>query len=430
LRSRSAGLVALWCFWLFTPMLRRIIELGGEAPAADPLAVMPIIATGLLAVMELQENRLNARARTILILAVGGILLGVPLGLTIDPAATTFAAMAYVAGVSAFVIGWGDEIRGERTTLERFLTIGLVPIALYGIAQYFLPFTPWDAQWVDRVSQAGLGSIISPQEEKIRVYGTLNSPFTFAIVLSIGIIFALAARRKFGARMLVLLPLVLALALTYVRSAWVSLVVGLIVYAACGSDRSATRTVVGVFVCLAAVVVLGGSNPTTAAFSERITSLGDLNSDTSAQDRLGVSARLVPESVANPFGTGLGQAGLAANLSESKEEGVVDIDNGYLAILYQCGPLAFLLVICAFVYSVRAAIGALERASPDERPYRAAVVAILLMMLVAEASGDVMFGLPGVIFWYLAGSSVAACRTEKAALPINSREPLASGAPA
>jgi putative inorganic carbon (hco3(-)) transporter len=404
--SRSAGLMMLWAYWLLMPALRRVLDLMVDSPSADPLSVLPFVATALLALMELRENRLSSRGRTILALVAAAILIGVPAGLTVDPAATTFAAVAYVAGLSAFVIGWGDESRPQTgSTLERALTVGLLPLALYGIAQYFFPLTSWDANWVD---SAALGSIEAPQEDHIRVFSTLNSPFTFAIVLSVGILFGIAMRRRFALGLLTLLPLVVALALTFVRSAWLALVVGLIVYAGAGKGRAAGRTVAVVIVCLVAVVALGSSNPTTKAFTDRITSLGDPNSDVSAQERLETTNRLLPQSIRQPLGAGLGQAGLAANLNESEEAGVVDVDNGFLALLYQSGPFAFLLLLWGIFACVAAAIHVLGRAPPEQRPYRAMIVSLLVLLLVAEASADVLFGLPGVIFWYLAGMSVAA----------------------
>lgn len=430
LRSRAGAILTMWLLWLLVPMLRRVIELWYPAPAADPLVLLPIMATFLLAVMEIRENRLNQRARSVMVFASVGILIGVPVGLTVDPAAAIFASLAYVSGVSAVVIGWGDQVRGpENTVLTRLLTYGLVPIALYAIAQYFFPFTPWDAQWVKIVSASGLGSIEAPQEGKIRVFGTLNAPFTFAMVLTIGMFFAIALRRRAGVKILIILPLVVALSLTYVRSAWLALVVGLIVYAFAGSDRSAGRTVVTIFVCLAAVVVVGGSNPTTKAFTDRITSLGSPSSDISAQDRYSTSLRLIPASIGKPLGTGMGQAGLAANLNTTKGSAVVDIDNGYLAILYQSGPVGLLLVLIAFVSCVRAATEALRRAPPGERTYRAIILSILVMMLVAQSSGDVLFGITGVIFWYLGGLSIAAAREparELEPVPINALPPPVS----
>jgi len=403
--SRSAGLATLWLYWLLMPAIRRVLDLLFPAPAADPLSLLPFVATALFAVMELRENRLSGKARTVLAVATAGFLIGVPMGLKADPAAAIFAATAYVAALSAFVIGWGDEVRPQvGSTLEQTLKVALIPLALYGIAQYFFPLTSWDDNWV---TSTDLGSIMAPQEGHIRVFSTLNSPFTFAITLAVGLMFGIAARRRLGASLLVALPLILALALTFVRSAWLSLVIGVIVYAAAAKGRAAGKTVAIILVCLAGIVVVGSSNPTTKAFTDRLTSVGDPN-DLSAKERLETTNRLLPQSVKQPIGAGIGQAGLAAGLNESGESGVVDVDNGYVALLYQCGLIAFLLVVWALVASVACAITALKRAPPEERTYRAVILGILVMLLVAQSSADVLFGLPGVILWYLAGLSVAA----------------------
>ena len=421
--SRTAGLTLLWVFWLLMPMVRRILDVLTAASGPDPLSLLPFVATVLLAVMELRENRLSRRARTVLALATAAFVVGVPMGLIADRTAVIFAVLAYMAGLSAFVVGYGDQVRpSSGSTLERALMVALIPLALYGIGQYVYPLTSWDAHWV---SVAEIASVESPQKGHIRSFSTLNSPFTFAITLVVGLLFALSWRRRILFTILYVLPVVVALALTFVRSAWLSLVVGLIVYAAAGRGKAAGRTVAIILVCLAGLMVVGSSNPTTKAFTERITSLGD-SKDRSANERLETPNRLLPQSISQPLGAGLGQAGLAAGLSESGEGKVVEVDNGYLAILYQSGPLAFVFLLLALGSCVGAATKMVGRAPPDERQYRAVVLAILVALLLAEASADVLFGLPGVIFWYLGGVSIAGLtgsqiRLGREQLPINAR---------
>lgn len=423
--SRTAGLTLLWIYWLLLPMVRRILDELTTGGGPDPLSLLPFVATALLAVMELRENRLSRRARTVLLFATAAFTIGVPMGLVADPTAVIFAVVAYLAGLSAFVVGYGDQVRpSSGSTLERALMVALIPLALYGIAQYFYPLTSWDQHWV---SVADIASVESPQEGKIRSFSTLNSPFTFAITLTVGLLFALSWRRRFLLTALYVLPLVLALALTFVRSAWLSLVVGLIVYAAAGRGKAAGKTVAIILVCLAGLMVVGSSNPTTKAFTDRITSLGD-SEDRSANERLETTNRLLPQSIKQPLGAGLGQAGLAAGLSESGEGKVVEVDNGYLAILYQSGPLAFIFLLLAIGSCVGAAIKMLGRAPPEDRQYRAVVLAVLVALLLAEASADVLFGLPGVIFWYLGGLSIAGLTGSpvgdgRETLPINVQKP-------
>ena len=427
--SRSGGLTLLWMYWLLLPLVRRVLDEITNTGGPDPLSLLPFVGTALFAVMELRENRLSRRARTIMLAATAAFAIGVPMGLTADPTAVLFAVLAYMAGLSAFVVGYGDQVRpSSGSTLERALMVALVPLALYGIAQFFWPLTSWDEHWI---SVADIASVESPQEGKIRSFSTLNSPFTFAITLAVGLLFALAWRRRLSVTLLYALPLVVALALTFVRSAWLALVVGLIVYAAAGRGKAAGRTVAIILVCLAGLMVVGSSNPTTKAFTDRITSLGDPDEDRSANERLETTNRLLPQSISQPLGAGVGQAGLAAGLSESGEGKAVEVDNGYLAILYQSGPLAFVFLLLALGSCVGAAIKMLGRAPPEDRQYRAVVLAILVALLLAEASADVLFGLPGVIFWYLGGVSVAGLtghtvQKGRTPLPINVGKPSES----
>ncbi len=410
--SRTGGLLVLWAYWLLVPLLRRMLELSVGAPSADPLSLLPFLGTAILAVMELHENRLDRRARRILALAGIGMMLGLATGFAADPAAAAFAAVAYASGLAAFVLGWGDGVRPiSSPTLYRALAFGLLPLSIYGIAQYFYPLTEWDAEWVNA---GGLGSLGAPQEGHIRIFSTLNSPFTFAVALVAGILLALGQRRRPGQAILATAPLLVALALTYMRSAWLALVIGLLTFAAAVRGRTAARLVAVVVICLVVLIVAGDSNSTTRAFSERITSLGSPGSDVSAQDRLARTNQLLPVALGKPVGAGLGQAGLASErLGGTTQEFLTNVDDGYLSMLYQSGPFGFLLLAAALIASVVAAVRGLGRAANRAvRQARAALLATIVMLLVVLAAGDALFGLPGAILWYLCGLALAYSRPD------------------
>ena len=56
-QSRRAGMVGLWTVWLLTPALRRIIALSEGTPGADPLVLLPFLATAMMALIELLVAR-------------------------------------------------------------------------------------------------------------------------------------------------------------------------------------------------------------------------------------------------------------------------------------------------------------------------------------------------------------------------------------
>ncbi|HEU4707555.1 MAG TPA: O-antigen ligase family protein [Solirubrobacterales bacterium] len=408
--SRSGGLLVMWSFWFLAPGLRRVFDLSGAAPGADPLSLLPFAATVLLAAMELWEDRLDRRARWILGLGVAAIGLGLPMGLLVDPAAAIFAATAYGAAISAFVLGWGDGTsRISVPTLHRALAVAMVPLSLYAILQYFVVLPVWDSKWV---ASDPLGSLNAPQEGHIRIFSTLNAPFTFAILLAAGILLVgLGRRRSLRRNLFLLVPSVLALALTYMRSAWLGLVVGLIVFAILMRGQVSKRVFVVAIVCTVVLIAAGSGNSTTRAFTERVTSLGSPGKDVSAQSRLERTNQLVPVAIRQPAGAGLGQSGLtSAKIGGSTDEFLTAVDNGYLSLLYQSGPVAFAMLVAALGGSVVAAARGLRRREGLERQAQAALIAALAMLLVALFAGEVLFGLPGAILWYLCGLAAASSR--------------------
>jgi putative inorganic carbon (hco3(-)) transporter len=409
-QSRRAGLYGLWSIWLLSPMLRRLLALVEGTPSADPLALLPFLATGLLALIEMRQSMMSREARVTLELACAGFLIGAPMGLVADPQACAFALVAYLAGVAAFVLGWGDGREG-RLNLVKTLAFLLPPLAVYGICQYFFPLTSWDTNWLETVN---LQSIGSPQEGHIRIFSTLNSPGTFALVVAIGIILFLGIRRRSSAFSIpVTAVLVTALALTFVRSAWLSLALGVLIFVAASRSKSAGRIVGVIAVLLVGLVLVGGSNPTTRAFTERLTSLGDVGKDESAQQRLSATDKLLPEAVAKPIGAGVGQAGLAVTLGsqggETDGSGIQTIDNGYVSLIYQCGLIGGLLIFVAMGRSVVTAVKALGRdTGPLTRAAVASLLAGLVALLLGLAAVDILYGITGAFFWYMAGAAYAA----------------------
>jgi len=263
-------------------------------------------------VLELQRARLNRTAALVLGLASLGFAVGVPVGL-VYPTALVYALASYGSAVAALAIGYGERLLpGGPFTLRTALLFVVPALAVYGIAQYFLLLTPWDAEWLR--SSVDYVSVGSPEEGRVRIFSTLNGPGVFAPVLAMSLMTVLAARRLGGLQIPLALLLTVALALTFVRSAWLALLVAVILYAGAARGRAVGRLVTVIAICLAAAVGLSSTNPTAAAFVERVSTFGDLDQDTSARARLALSLDIVPGAVAQPLGHGLGQAGQASTL--------------------------------------------------------------------------------------------------------------------
>jgi len=397
------GVVALWTTWLLIAGARRVLDLALPVEGYDPLSIVPFAATAAVAALELLKRRLPPRPQRIMILAALGLAIGVPAGAW-NPPALTFALFAYGAGILAFGIGYAEGLRTERSTSgSRCVAALLAPLALYGLAQYVLALPAWDEQWV---REAQLTSIAVPGDiEHVRVFSALNSPATFGSVLAVGLVAVLARDRITpGAAIAAALALV-ALGLTYVRMAIPALAIGLIVYAAASRWRALPRVAGFAAAVVAASLALGATTQAGGLVLERVSTLGSLSADRSANERQTTFWQVVPEAALSPLGHGVGTAGEPSKLAPEAAFGAA-VDNGYLGLLYQLGPVGFLLVLAAMA----AAVGSLIRArapTPGLQRARQLDLAIVATLFVLAVATDVFYGILGALLWFHLGHGLA-----------------------
>lgn len=398
--SRSAGLIALWVLWLVAPGIRRIFGLVDGYVSADPLALAPFVATAGVAVLELTRVSLSPRTRNVLAAALFGVAIGVPAAVA-EPRAGLFGLAAYGSAVLCVAVGYREgPAVGAGFTLRRVLFATVPLISVYGVLQYFVPLTQWDEQWLDTVDIVSIGA---PEEGHIRVFSTLNSPATLAVVLSVTVLFVVSSRRLSALRSILLVLAITCLALTFVRSAVVGLVGGLIGLAIATRGQATTRVVVLLVAIAVPVAALSAVSSTGDAIIERVTTLGELGNDVSADARLQTTSELVPEAATTPLGHGLGSAGEAVTLREGG--GLRVTDSGYLALLWQVGPVGFLLLVGAAVAGV-AMLARARLVAAEQIELKAVLMSGLAMLLVVALGVDIFYGVTGAIFWYLVGKGL------------------------
>jgi hypothetical protein len=395
-RSRTAALVVVWAVWLVAPFLRRIFLLSEPIQAAEPLALAPFLLTAVVVGLELTQIELSERVRRLLMLAVAGYLVGLPIGLLLAPQAALFAFFAYTTALGCFVIGY-REAQERRLVLPTVLMIALPLLSLYAFRQYYLPLPEWDFVWQ---RSADITTVGSPEEGRIRVWSTLNSPGTFATVLGAAAIALIAWGRITPLKVVGLLAVLGALALTYVRSVWLGILFAVVAIAVASRGAALKRVVpVVAIVAILMPVALGGS--TRDALTERLNSFGTLGTDRSAQDRSAAPSKIVPKAVLKPLGRGLGSAGEANRLSD--RGGIRNTDNAYLSLLIQVGPVGFLVVMSAVAVSLAAACRNVWRRAENTDVLVFGVLAFFTLLLFA---GDQLYGIGGMIFWYMGGLAV------------------------
>ncbi|HEY7630974.1 MAG TPA: O-antigen ligase family protein, partial [Thermoleophilaceae bacterium] len=333
-RSRSVGMTLLWTFWLIAPFIRRMFGLEGSYLSADPLALAPFLATAGCVALEIAAGGISRRALTVMAVALGGYVLGIPAGLH-NPSSMIFSLFAYGSAVGALALGYREASRlgGGFTMRNTLLALGPV-LAVYAVVQYIGPLPRWDDVWLQSVNFTTTGS---PLLGHIRVWSTLNSPGTFGAIAGLVVVCYLGSKR-FSAFTAVGLAIVLvALALSFVRAAWVALVVALIVLGIASRGKSSGRVLGATAAVVGIVLAFAASNPTIGAVVNRADTLGSTGGDTSAKARISRPQTVIPMAAARPGGFGVGSAGESSRLSPSSNDALRASDNGYLALIYQLG---------------------------------------------------------------------------------------------
>jgi hypothetical protein len=399
--NRQWGIIAVFAFWFIAPGLRRVLGLMTGYLDSDPLSLAPFLATSAVAGLELLRFHVPTVIRRVLLAVGGGFALGLPVGLVSGPSSGIYAFIAYLAAVSAAVLGVGERTSARESTLRRVLLYGVPPVAAYAVYQHVVGLPLWDKEWVE-ASQ--FGSIGISEGEPIRSFATLNSPGTLASLLGLSLLMFLTVHRMRLLTAAALVTVCVAISFTFVRSAWLALIVAGLAHVIASRGASA-RVVFGTAaVIVVAAVALSPVSPTAHQVVQRFQTVKNLGADTSANERQATFSDTLPIAARAPIGHGLGTAGEATKL---KGDSLLRApDNGYLALMYQVGPVGFLIVVAALGYILVAAWnGARDRAPGQD--LRLALFALFVYLLVTLAAGDEFYGSHGIILWFIAGQVMA-----------------------
>ena len=394
--DRAWGIAALFALWFLAPGLRRLLALLTGHVTNDPLSLAPFLATAAIAAFELVQLHFPTRVRRILLLAAAGFAVGLPVGLLTVPQSALYAFVAYMAGLSGAAMGLRERTTVRDSTLRRVLLFGLPPIAAYAVLQRVWGLPSWDLAWVDETQLASLGDA---DEGEVRVFGSLNHPGALAPLLALSLLAYLTVRRARTVAIAGAALVAVALSLTFVRSAWVALVVAGIAHVIASNGRSARPIFTAAAVVVATTLALAPVSQTANDIVNRFQTITN-REDTSQTERAATVSKTLPVAVAAPLGHGLGSAGEATKLSGDSD--LRAPDNGYLGLIYQVGPIGFVLVMAAIAYVLAAAWNGAREQAPGQ-DMRLLLFAMLCCLLVLLYTGDGLYGALGVIFWFIAG---------------------------
>ncbi len=345
-RRRSPWLLITWTLWLWagTALVRRLIEYPHSFNAHDMVLGLPNAA-----VLFMLPDILMARgvARRPSVVASLGITIPIVYGLLNslfrgDVAASVIAAADWVMPLVYYfyIATHGDRIEEFRPHLRAFVALSTAAIVPYSLYQ-FLFMTPWDQYWLDNSGLVATDQITDPTQN--RVFGPFNNPGFLAIWM--GWVLVLMGFYA-GPLTILLAPLgVFLLIVTLSRSVYLSTMLGFVMLLLIAPPRNILRQ--GMIAAFAAVVVVGLVsilNPDVADNIEsRISSMGNLQHDTSANVRAGIWAETPALIAETPLGQGIAAIGRSAALIPGGGESVVD--SGVLGPFLAFGWLAGALYV-------------------------------------------------------------------------------------
>ena len=402
-----------WWVWFLAPELRRIVDYqSGHYSSTSPIMLAPYLVTAMT-FLNLRKFPRGLSLQYVIpfFLCILGLVYSFLVGVVnTSPSAALFALLNWLVPIIFsfhLFAAWRSYPRYCQVIQNTFLW-GVLVMGIYGVLQ-FVVAPPWDQFWM---INSGMGSIGAPAPFEIRIFSTLNSPGPFAGVLASGLLllFTVQGPIKFTAAGVGYLSFLLSM----VRSAWVTWMISLLIFATFMKLRFQFRLLLTILLIGLLVLPLANMDPFADIINTRLNSLSDIQNDTSFNERAERYADFITTSLLNPLGAGLGVTGLAANKLASGSGGVlgndsrlVDLDSGVLDILLSLGWLGGLPylwgLIWLVVYSLREREKGVDLFADVSR-------SIALGGLVGLIGGNSLVQLGGMVTWSFLGMSLAACQ--------------------
>ncbi len=183
----------------------------------------------------------------------------------IVPASTTMLRYAAPLLYGAWLACRGEP-QAALAGATRAFTIILPIIGVYGLLQWLNP-PEWDRFWM---LMAPMDSIGLPLPKQVRVFGPLNSPASYAMFITCGLLLVMNARRGL-LTLLLAAPACVGLLLSQFRTAWIGLAVGLLFFMML--PRTRRRSALFVVFLVAAVTVVATATPFADVVTKRLETL-------------------------------------------------------------------------------------------------------------------------------------------------------------
>ncbi|MEM6450985.1 MAG: O-antigen ligase domain-containing protein [Cyanobacteria bacterium P01_D01_bin.105] len=340
----------IWWLCFLSPFVRRLADFSGSYTAPSPILLAPYLA--ILVALPTFVQKLPSTLRKggfPFILAAFGILYGYFVGCAIgSPFSATLGLLEWFSPVIFgfyFFLNWRSYPQNKVATQKAFIW-GLLLMGAYGIYQYLVA-PDWERFWLVNFIGEDPSTIIllgtpfgTPEPLGIRVWSTMNGPYTFASFIIPGLLFLLSYSGP-------LQPLIsavgyLSFLLSLSRTAWVGWLVSMSAFFVTLKPNQQMRFIALIVVSLLATLPFVITGPFSDLLSSRIESLFNISNDGSGAERAETYQALLGRAFTSFLGYGLGNV---------PDVGTV-LDSAILLILFELGlfgAIPYLLGLLLFV---------------------------------------------------------------------------------
>jgi hypothetical protein len=316
------------------------------------------------------------------------------------------------------------DLDGRRIAFVlRAMVLSVCAIAAYGLIQY-----AWDYERL-LPYMFHVGDLYASGTRRLYSYALSIFDSAYGSVIAIVILFAGAGRITSRFVLPLFALLVPCLLLTYVRSAYIGLLFGIVTV--CIIDRVHIRrhaSILGISLSVSCMaLVVAGSSELKSNLRQRFESIGSQTDDSSTVHKESLK-KAVKEISANPFGLGLGMSGW----TEAKVTGELDEDDVTEDWLLQTGVQTGVLGAVVWLGLTGAILLSLLRPGhywdKDAHLLRVSAAAAFVAMTVASVMIPLWVGLVTSVYaWALVGMALATCRIQNVGRKYLIRPPAQSG---
>ena len=297
---------------------------------------------------------------------------------------------------AALILAHPKELDRFKQSIRSVLLIAMPATGIYGIYQY-AALPPWDRYWLEALD---IGSFGIAEPFSFRVFSTLNSPGSYGKYAMAGGLLLIADARPWA--LLAVLPALLGLMLAQIRAAWLAFAVGLILLLARARAGIWLGVAVVTLILAAGAAYLDLDRGFTEAFTGRVESLQDMESDTSFNARLQTYYWFIAELDDNLLGKGL--AINATPINSAGGGASRDLDSGVIETFLVFG--LFVGTTWFLVYGWLIAIAARTLLRPIDG-FTAGAAVVVLVSAVHLWLGNPFHGETGMLFWPFVGVVLA-----------------------